>query len=105
MAIEFDKSRPTLPTAASTAKPGAPGSEPKPGSQATTEGGVAAGDAVTLTGVSSRIRDLIAEAGREVPLDQHRIAELRAAIADGRYEVDSTRLAHKLMQTERELFP
>ncbi len=105
MAIEFDKSRPSLPNPVRTVKPAGPGAGPAAGTQSPTEAGGTGGDAVTLTGVSSRIRDLVAEAGKEPPVDEQRVADLRAAITEGRYGVDSRRLADKLLHAERELFP
>jgi len=102
MAIEFDKSRPALSPVAGSLS-GARASEPRaaaerPGAAA------AAGDAVTLTGVSGRIRELLAEAGGDPPIDQQRVEALRAAIAEGSYRVDSQSLAERLLQREEELF-
>ncbi len=57
-------------------------------------------DRVTLTDVLSQVRDLEAKSASIEVDNSARIAELKAAIADGSYQVDSKSIASKLMQTE-----
>lgn len=57
-------------------------------------------DRVTLTDVLSQVRDLEAKSQAVQVDNTARIAELKAAITDGSYEVDSKSIASKLMQTE-----
>ncbi|NPA71884.1 MAG: flagellar biosynthesis anti-sigma factor FlgM [Gammaproteobacteria bacterium] len=57
-------------------------------------------DKVTLTPASAQASQLDKMA-RSVDVDNSaRIAELKAAVAEGSYQVDSERVADKLMQTE-----
>jgi negative regulator of flagellin synthesis FlgM len=104
MAIEFDKSHTPLVNPAAGSQTGTRAQEQKPESEPTSRAGGAAGDAVTLTDVSSRIRDLVTQTGREPPLDRNRVEALRDAIAAGTYKVDSNTLAERLLKSEGELF-
>ena len=57
-------------------------------------------DRVTLTSDSSQVRDLEMKTQSLTIDNSTRIAELKAAIADGSYQVDANKVADKLMQTE-----
>lgn len=59
-----------------------------------------ANDKVTLTDNSAQVRDLEIKAQSVTVDNSQRIAELKAAIADGRYQVDANKVADKLMQSE-----
>lgn len=57
-------------------------------------------DRVTLTDVLSQVRDLEAKS-QSIEIDNAaRIAQIKAAIADGSYQVDAKKIAEKLLQTE-----
>ena len=57
-------------------------------------------DKVTLTDVLSQVRELETKS-QDVNVDNSaRIAEIKAAIQEGSYQVDSQRIAEKLIQTE-----
>ena len=57
-------------------------------------------DRVTLTDALSQVQNLEIKS-QSVKVDNSaRIAELKAAIADGSYQVDSKRVADQLMKTE-----
>lgn len=62
--------------------------------------GAGATDAVSVTGTAAGLLAL-EQAVAEVPaVDSARVAELRAAIADGTYSIDYERTAAKLLQLE-----
>jgi negative regulator of flagellin synthesis FlgM len=57
-----------------------------------------------LTPESLQLRKMEAALGNESAFDQKRVEALRKAIASGEYRVDSTRVAGKLLELERQLF-
>lgn len=57
-------------------------------------------DRVTLTSVSSQIRELEKRAAAANTNNEARIAELKKAIADGTYKVDAEKIADKLIKME-----
>lgn len=57
-------------------------------------------DRVTLTSVSSQIRELEKRAAAANTNNEARIAELKQAIADGTYKVDAEKIADKLIKME-----
>ena len=60
-------------------------------------------DKVQLTPGSMSLRQL--ETGRqEPPVDDAKVAALRKAVAEGSYQVDSSRLARKMSDFEETLF-
>lgn len=77
------------------APPSAGGVKAKPA------GGAAAalGDAVSLSAVAGDLQSGTAEA----PIDGARVAEIRQAIADGRFTINAGAIADNLIATAREL--
>ena len=75
-------------------QPGAPASKPTAG----------ATDTVQLTESAARLRELDALLSQTSEVDSARVAALRQAIAEGRYNVDSVHVADKLIQLEQSLF-
>lgn len=61
---------------------------------------VAGADQVTLTSVGQFLAQAAAD---PAPVDQPRVDALRQAIADGTFEVDSQRIATRLLLIDREL--
>jgi negative regulator of flagellin synthesis FlgM len=57
-------------------------------------------DQLTLTDVG---RYLANSAGEPAPVDRERVDAIRKALADGSYEIDSARVAAKLLRLDREL--
>lgn len=57
-------------------------------------------DQVTLTDRAKRLNDLTQSLDRQPVANQSRVDELRQAIQEGRYSVNSERIAGKLMDTE-----
>ena len=64
---------------------------------------VAEVDQVQLTPESLRLRQQLETSGKKPPMDEEKIKALRAAIADGSYQVDSQRIAHKMLALETHL--
>ena len=60
-------------------------------------------DKVTLTGVSTQVKELEAKTQSSEVDNSERIAQLKAAIQDGSYQVDADQVASKLMETEYRL--
>ena len=63
-------------------------------------GNATANDRVTLSSNSNQVRDLEAKAMTAETDRSARIAELKQQIADGTYQVDSQKVAERLIQTE-----
>ncbi|PLA74925.1 flagellar biosynthesis anti-sigma factor FlgM [Hydrogenovibrio sp. SC-1] len=57
-------------------------------------------DQVTLTSVSSQVKNLEEKAASSTVDNQEKINALKAAIQDGSYQVDAQSVANKLIQTE-----
>jgi len=57
-------------------------------------------DQVTLTSVSSQVKNLEEKAANSSIDNQGRIEALKAAIKDGSYQVNAQSVANKLIQTE-----
>jgi len=56
-------------------------------------------DQLTLTDIGR----YLASSTNEPPVDRERVDTIRQALADGSYEIDSARVAAKLLQLDREL--
>ncbi len=61
------------------------------------------GDTVSLTETAARMQQLSSELSNQPVIDNDRVAELRKAIESGTYQVDSQRIAGKMIDLE-ELF-
>lgn len=57
-------------------------------------------DQLTLTDVGQYLAN---SAGEPAPVDRDRVDAIRDALADGSYEIDSARVAAKLLRLDREL--
>jgi len=57
-------------------------------------------DQLTLTDVGQY---LSSSAGEPAPVDRERVDAIRRALEDGSYEIDSARVAAKLLRLDREL--
>ncbi|MDR9499342.1 MAG: flagellar biosynthesis anti-sigma factor FlgM [Hydrogenovibrio sp.] len=69
------------------------------------ESSTTASDKVTLTGVSTQVKELEGKTQSSEVDNSERIAQLKAAIQEGRYQVDADQVASKLMETEYMLSP
>jgi negative regulator of flagellin synthesis FlgM len=73
----------------------------RPGSPAAAAGTT---DTVQLTEAAGRLRELDALLAQTPEVDSARVDDLRRAIAEGRYTVDSVHVADKLIALEQSLF-
>ena len=60
----------------------------------------AAGDRVTLTNTASRLKDIEQQLNNSPAVDNARVAEVQSAISNGEYNVDSDRIADKMLAFE-----
>jgi negative regulator of flagellin synthesis FlgM len=65
---------------------------------------VNAPEKLQLTPESLQLRQMEATLGNESVFNQKRVEALRKAIASGEYRVDSTKIAGKLLELEKQLF-
>jgi len=63
-----------------------------------------ASDSVNLTDAATRLQQLAGQLANVPEMDGARVNELRQAIAEGRYKVDTVHVADKLIALERTLF-
>jgi|GEM_PF-3137698 len=63
-----------------------------------------ASDSVHLTDTATRLQQLNELMANAPEIDRARVEELRQAIADGRYKMDTVHVADKLIALERTLF-
>ncbi len=61
-------------------------------------------DTVQITGDAMQLQSLDRSIGGEPSFDSARVEALRAAIAEGRYQVDADRVADKMMGSTPSLF-
>lgn len=59
-------------------------------------------DQLTLTAAGRYLAN-VEEHGEAAPVDKPKVEALRAALADGSYQVDARRVAAKLIRTDQEL--
>jgi negative regulator of flagellin synthesis FlgM len=72
-------------------------------SQTPADAAVASGSPVQITGQARQLAAL-EQAAKSLPVvNEARVAEIRDAIEEGRYEVNPERIADKLLRTEQEL--
>lgn len=65
-----------------------------------TESTSSIGDRVTLTNTASRLRDIEQQLSNTSSVDNARVAEVQSAISSGDYNVDSDRIADKMLAFE-----
>ncbi|MCG5501214.1 flagellar biosynthesis anti-sigma factor FlgM, partial [Ectothiorhodospira lacustris] len=59
-----------------------------------------AGDKVTLTETARRLSTLEQDAKAQPAVDQEKVAAIRLAIQEGRYEVNAESVANNILKTE-----
>jgi negative regulator of flagellin synthesis FlgM len=75
----------------------------RPGKGAAGPPGSGAGDRVQLSPLSSQMQAIESSMADTPVVDSARVAEIRQAIADGRFKVNPDAVADHLLQTAREL--
>lgn len=70
---------------------------------AQTPGPAAPGDTVTITKTAASLKALAESLSNAPAVDSQRVEQIKAAIEDGSFEINSTRIAHMLMRFERDL--
>ena len=58
-------------------------------------------DKVSLTSTAARLKDIERQLAGEPPVDSARVNEMKSAIAKGEYDIDTDRVADKLLNFER----
>lgn len=75
----------------------------RPGKGATSAPGSGGGDRVQLSPLSSQLQAIESSMADTPVVDSARVAEIRQAIAEGRFKVNPDAVADHLLQTAREL--
>ena len=73
------------------------------GNEKTSSTGNSQGDKVTLTGHAEKLRMMDEIVARTPVVDHQRVQQIKAAIADGSYSIDATKIATKLLAVEQQL--
>jgi len=73
--------------------------EPSPDQQAT--GSSAGSDTVSLTNTAARMRSLENTVASMPVVDSQRVAEIKQAITEGRYQINPERIAEKMLDMEQ----
>jgi negative regulator of flagellin synthesis FlgM len=79
------------------------GNGSRPGKGAPSAPGSGAGDRVQLSQISSQLLAIESSMADTPVVDSARVAEIRQAIAEGRFKVNPDAVADHLLQTAREL--
>lgn len=99
---KIDGGLPPLPRAAELT--GAGGVQSRSGEDRSQPvGAAAAGDSLRLTGEAAGLQALQRELGGPAEIDLARVNAVRAALADGSYQIDAQQVAERLLALEGEL--
>ena len=61
------------------------------------------GDQVDISPLSARLQEISAEMSGAPPVDASRVAEIKQAIAEGRFQVNPERIADGLIESVRQM--
>ena len=64
-----------------------------------------ANDSVSISKDAATLRNVQSQLGTQDSFDEARVDEIKQAISEGRYPIDSRRLAEKFLQLETQLNP
>lgn len=108
MAIDFNRpnsavNSPSSGRSSSVQNSERPTAQQAPAETAKSTGGAAvAGESVQLSPQAQRLQQTAQQLSQEPAVDQERVAQIKQAIADGSYQVDSQRVASKLLAFENQ---
>ena len=94
--MKIDNTLPPMGNAA--AKPAAGGAKPAAAVPASPTG--ASTERIDISTLSTRLQQA---AGGEAPFDAQKVAEIKQAIAEGRFQIDPERIAKGLLDSVREM--
>lgn len=77
-------------------------SRPRPG-KSSTPSTAASGEKVELSSLSARMQEIEATLANVPVADANRIAEIKQAMAEGRFQVDASKVADGLIESVREM--
>ncbi|MCY1180111.1 flagellar biosynthesis anti-sigma factor FlgM [compost metagenome] len=97
MVIDISRTNNTAPVGATT-RPAAPQETATP--TTTAAQGTSSGESVHLSPEAQQLQQVTEKLRDQPVVNKDRVAELKAAIADGSYKVDSNRVASKLLNFE-----
>lgn len=104
MSIEYIKGKPALPSQSKTQQPRTLATRGDDTTGVSPQKSADAGGEIKLTKESLQLHQLEKDLGKEAVVDENRVTALRKAILSGEYQIDSNRIADKLMTFEAELF-
>lgn len=106
MAIDFNRPNSAVNSPTSGRSPNVQNTE-RPGAQQTptdaaksTGSASVSGESVQLSPEAQRLQQTSEKLNQQPVVDQERVAQIKQAIADGNYQVDSQRVASKLLAFE-----
>jgi negative regulator of flagellin synthesis FlgM len=105
MAIEFNRpnsavNTPSSGRTASVQNTERPTAQPALTDEAKSTSSAASGESVRLSPEAQRLQQTTEKLSQQPAVDQERVAQIKQAIADGSYQVDSQRVASKLLSFE-----
>lgn len=78
-------------------------SRPRPGKNTTPSSTAASGEKVELSSLASRMQEVEATLANVPVADAGRIAEIKQAMAEGRFKVDASKVADGLIESVRQM--
>ena len=78
-------------------------SRPRPGKSSTPSTSSASGERVELSSLSARMQEVEAALANVPAADAGRIAEIKQAMAEGRFKVDASKVADGLIDSVRQM--
>lgn len=75
----------------------------KPAAEGNRKASASAGDKVDLSSLSARLQDAGAAAADVPEIDAARVAEIKQAISEGRFQINPERIADGLLESVRQM--